>query len=133
MGQIVMAIVVCMSLMSIDMGLFVLGDVGTASSYDPPYTPTRCNGYRADQFPPGNLFVAVSEGLWDNGAACGRRYRLRCLSGSNRPCKDGTVDVTVVDYCPRSPCPSTILLSTNAFSTISKSASAKINAEYIQI
>ncbi|KAI6680165.1 hypothetical protein NL676_034046 [Syzygium grande] len=132
MGQIVMAIVVCMSLMSIDMGLFVLGDVGTASSYDPPYTPTRCNGYRADQFPPGNLFVAVSEGLWDNGAACGRRYRLRCLSGSNRPCKDGTVDVTVVDYCPKSPCPSTILLSKNAFSTISKSVSAKINAEYIQ-
>ncbi|XP_010051187.2 EG45-like domain containing protein [Eucalyptus grandis] len=113
MGQIVMAIVF-MSLMSKEMGLFVLGDVGTASSYHPPYTPTGCNGYRADQFPPGNLFMAMSEGLWDNGAACGREYRLWCPSGSNRPCKDGTVDVTVVDYCPKSPCPFTILLSTNA-------------------
>ncbi|KAK3438181.1 hypothetical protein EUGRSUZ_C02798, partial [Eucalyptus grandis] len=113
-------------------GSFVLGDVGTASSYYPPYTPTRCNGYGADQFPPGNLFMAMSEGLWDNGAACGRWYRLWCPSGSNRLCKDGTVDVSVVDYGPKSPCPSTILLSTNGFSAISESPSAKINAEYIQ-
>ncbi|KAL3746597.1 hypothetical protein ACJRO7_015543 [Eucalyptus globulus] len=126
MGQIVMAIVF-MSLMSKEIGLFVIGDVGTASSYDPPYTR------KADQFPPGNLFMAMSEGLWDNRAACGRRYRLRCPSGSNGPCKDGTVDVTVVDCCPKSPCPSTILLSTNRFSAISEYSSAKIKAEYIQI
>ncbi|KAL3746594.1 hypothetical protein ACJRO7_015540 [Eucalyptus globulus] len=105
MGQIVMAIVALLSLIRKEMG-----------------ATTRCNGYKADQFPPENLFVAVSEGLWDNGAACGRRYRLWCLSGSNRLCKDGT-----------SLCPSTILLSTNGFSTISESPSAKINAEYIQI
>ncbi|KAI4376903.1 hypothetical protein MLD38_014610 [Melastoma candidum] len=67
------------------------------------------------------------------GAACGRRYRLKCLSGSNKPCKDGTVDVTVVDYCPKSPCPSTILLSSDAFGAISRSPQAKINAEYILI
>lgn len=93
---------------------------------------TKCNGNRQDQFPPGNLFVAVNEGLWDNGAACGRRYRLRCLSGNNRPCKDGTIDVRVVDFCQKSPCPSTILLSNDAFSAISRSANAKINVEYIQ-
>ncbi|XP_039165704.1 EG45-like domain containing protein [Eucalyptus grandis] len=154
MGQIVMAIVF-MSLMSKEIGLFVIGDVGTASSYDPPYTQWEillyviwCIVYkytnprhlsfqqsennRADQFPPGNLFRAMSEGLWDNRAACGRRYRLRCPSGSNGPCKDGTVDVTVVDCCPKSPCPSTILLSTNRFSAISEYSSAKIKAEYIQ-
>ncbi|CAI9784955.1 unnamed protein product [Fraxinus pennsylvanica] len=67
----------------------VHGDIGTATSHDPPYTPTKCHGNRQDQFPPGNLFVAVNEGLWDNGASCGRRYRLRCLSGNNRPCKEG--------------------------------------------
>nr|XP_023893142.1 EG45-like domain containing protein [Quercus suber] len=111
----------------------VLGDICTAASYGPPYIPTRCNGNRQDQFPPGNLFVAVSEGLWDNGAACGRRYRLRCLSGNNKPCNDGTIDVKVVDYCPRSPCPSTLLMSTNAFAAISNSPTAKINVEYIQI
>ena len=110
----------------------VLGDIGTATSYHPPYLPTKCNGNRQDQFPPGNLFVAVGEGLWDNGAACGRRYRLRCLSGSNKPCKDDTIDVKVVDFCPKSPCPSTILLSSDAFAAISRS-DAKINIEYVQI
>ncbi|KAJ4707912.1 EG45-like domain containing protein [Melia azedarach] len=112
--------------------MFVLGDIGTATSFRPPYLPTRCYGNRQDQFPPGNLFVAVGEGLWDNGAACGRHYRMRCLSGNNKPCKDGTIDVKVVDFCPKSPCPSTILLSNDAFAAISRS-NAKINIEYIQI
>ncbi|XP_019173904.1 PREDICTED: EG45-like domain containing protein [Ipomoea nil] len=114
-------------------GTLVLGDIGTATSYNPPYTPTRCGGNRADQFPAGNLFVAVSEGLWDNGAACGRRYRLSCLSGNNRPCKGDTIDVRVVDFCPKRPCPSTIVLSSDAFAQISNSPNAKINIEYIQI
>ncbi|KAI3468035.1 hypothetical protein Pfo_024698 [Paulownia fortunei] len=111
----------------------VLGDIGTASSYGPPYTPTKCSGNRQDQFPAGNLFAAVSEGLWDNGAACGRRYRLRCLSGSNKPCKGGTVDVRVVDFCSKRPCPSTIVMSNDAFATVSHSPHAKINIEYIQV
>ncbi|KAM7257311.1 hypothetical protein ACFE04_013052 [Oxalis oulophora] len=110
----------------------VQGDVGTASSYNPPYLPTACNGDRQDQFPPGNLFVAVNEGLWDNGAACGRRYRLRCLSGAHRPCRDGTIDVKVVDFCKKTPCPSTIVLSTDAFSAISRPHAKKINIEYTQ-
>ncbi|GAV88370.1 DPBB_1 domain-containing protein [Cephalotus follicularis] len=110
----------------------VVGDIGTAASYNPPYLPTRCNGYRQDQFPPGNLFVSVSEGLWDNGAACGRRYRMRCLSGTNNPCKGATIDVTVVDLCPK-PCPSTITMSISAFAAVSRSSNAKINVEYIQI
>jgi len=93
---------------------------------------TKCHGNRQDQFPPGNLFVSVSEDLWDNGAACGRRYRLRCLSATNRPCKDGTIDVRVVDFCRKSPCPSTILLPGDAFSAVSHSPSAKINVEYNQ-
>ncbi|KAH7574144.1 hypothetical protein ACOSP7_008169 [Xanthoceras sorbifolium] len=111
---------------------FVFGDIGTASPYRPPYLPTRCYGNSQDQFPPGNLFVAVGEGLWDNGAACGRRYRLRCLSGSKKPCKRGSIDVKVVDFCPKSPCPSTILLSTDAFAAISRPR-RKINIEYVQI
>ncbi|KAE8705104.1 O-fucosyltransferase family protein isoform 1 [Hibiscus syriacus] len=89
----------------------VYGDIGTASYYNPPYIPTKCDGNREEQFPPGNLFVVVSEGLWDNGAACGRRYRLRCLSGPKRPCKQRTIDVKMVDFCPFTPCPSTIMLS----------------------
>ncbi|XP_044486904.1 EG45-like domain containing protein 2 [Mangifera indica] len=109
------------------------GDLGTATSYHPPYIPTRCYGNSQDQFPPSKLFVAVSEGLWDNGAACGRRYRLRCLSGANRPCKKQTIEVKVVDFCSQTPCPSTIQLSTDAFAAISNHDGRKINVEYIQI
>lgn len=94
---------------------------------------TKCHGNRQDQFPPGNLFVSVNEGLWDNGASCGRRYRLKCLSGrNNRPCKEGTIDVVVVDFCSRRPCPSTMVLSNDAFAAVSHSPKAKINIEYIQ-
>ncbi|KAK9037449.1 hypothetical protein V6N11_022360 [Hibiscus sabdariffa] len=71
-----------------------------------------------EQFPHQNLFLAFSEGLWENGAACGRRYRLRCLSETKRPCKHRTIDVKVVDFCLVSPCPSTILLSRDAFAAI---------------
>ncbi|KAL5074316.1 hypothetical protein RYX36_013300 [Vicia faba] len=71
----------------------ILADVGTAASYGPPYIPTSCDGSRREQFPPGNIFVAVNEGLWDNGAACGRRYRVRCVSGINKPCKGGYDDI----------------------------------------
>ncbi|GFP87824.1 eg45-like domain containing protein [Phtheirospermum japonicum] len=122
-----MVLFVCLQVITL-----AAGDIGTASSYNPPYTPTRCNGNRQDQFPSGNLFGKVSEGLWDNGAACGRRYRLRCLSGSNRPCKEGTVDVRVVDFCKQRPCPSTIVMSTDAFAAVSRSSDAKINIEFIQ-
>ncbi|CAJ1973730.1 unnamed protein product [Sphenostylis stenocarpa] len=111
----------------------VLADVGTAASYGPPYIPaTACDGNRPGQFPSGNLFVAVNEGLWDNGAACGRRYRIRCLSGNNRPCKGGSIDVKVVDSCSSSPCPNTLLLSNDAFAAISRFPHAKINIEYTQ-
>ncbi|KAJ1410966.1 RlpA-like protein, double-psi beta-barrel domain [Sesbania bispinosa] len=111
----------------------VPGDVGTASSYGPPYIPTACEGNRREQFPPGNLFVAVNEGLWDNGAACGRRYRVRCVSGNNRPCKGGSIDVKVVDTCGSSSCSNTLLMSNDAFTAISRFPNAKINIEYTQI
>ncbi|KAH9666603.1 EG45-like domain containing protein 2 [Citrus sinensis] len=89
----------------------VYGDIGTATSYNPPYISTRCYGNRQDQFPPSKLFVAVDEGLSDNGAACGRRYKMRCLSGADRPHKHQIVDVKVVDFCSQIPCPSTTKLS----------------------
>ncbi|XP_039053580.1 EG45-like domain containing protein isoform X2 [Hibiscus syriacus] len=113
--------------------LLVHADIGTASFYNPPYIPTKCGGNSEEQFPPGNMFAAVSEGLWDNGAACGRRYRLRCISGPNRPCKQRTIDVKVVDLCPFSPCPSTIVLSRDAFAAVSHPRGRKINIEYIQV
>ncbi|KAH9760719.1 expansin-like EG45 domain-containing protein [Citrus sinensis] len=127
---VLLVFTIILSLLSTELS-FVFADIGTATAYHPPYLPTRCNGNRQDQFPPGNLFVAVGEGLWDNGAACGRRYRMRCISGNNKPCKGSTIDVKVVDFCRKSPCPSTIVLSNDAFQAISR-VDAKINVEYVQ-
>lgn len=95
-------------------------------------TATKCYGRSKEQFPPANMFVAVSDGLWDNGAACGRKYRLKCLSGNNKPCKDQTIDVQVVDACLKNPCQSNLVLSKDAFAAISRIPDAKINIEYIQ-
>ncbi|CAM8880373.1 unnamed protein product [Rhodiola kirilowii] len=112
----------------------VYGDIATATAYSPPYIPTKCYGYRHNQFPPGNRFVAVSEGLWDNGAACGRKYRLRCLSGPKKACKQRTIDVTVVDLCPETECPSAALaLSNKAFVSISRYHRGRIIVEYMEI
>ncbi|XP_010254377.1 PREDICTED: EG45-like domain containing protein [Nelumbo nucifera] len=113
--------------------LLIKGDVGTATSYDPPYLPTKCSGYDQNQFPEGGLFAAASNGIWDNGAACGRRYRIRCISGLKRPCKDGSIVVEVVDICRNNPCPATLVLSNTAFNCISNIPSAKVNVEYAQI
>ncbi|XP_020536479.1 EG45-like domain containing protein [Jatropha curcas] len=110
-----------------------LADVGTARSYDPPYLPTKCNGYNEDQFPEGGYFAAASDGLWDNGAACGRKYRMRCISGPNRACKGGSIVVQVVDFCRDNPCLATLMLSNKAFDAISRISTAKINIEFIQI
>ncbi|URE42096.1 EG45-like domain containing protein [Musa troglodytarum] len=135
--------------------LTVSADVGTATSYDPPYlrktffffffffffflhglvytrAATKCPGYTEDQLPENGLFVAAGNGVWDNGAACGRKYQLRCLSGLRRPCKDGSIVVEVVDFCRLSPCPSTFVLSNRAFDAVSKIPNTKINVEYAQ-
>ncbi|XP_072966123.1 EG45-like domain containing protein [Typha angustifolia] len=111
----------------------VFADVGTATSYNPPYLPTRCPGYDQDQLPGNGLFLAAGNGIWDNGAACGRRYQLRCLSGLRRPCKNGIIVVEVVDLCRTNPCPSTLVLSDKAFNAVSKIPNTKINIEYQQI
>ncbi|EXB96785.1 hypothetical protein L484_001893 [Morus notabilis] len=85
-----------------------------------------------EQFPEDGYFVAVSEGLWDNGAACGRKYQMRCISGPRRPCKGGTIVVQVVDFCKTYPCPTTLVLSNKAFNAISRSPNARINVEFAQ-
>lgn len=70
--------------------------IGFASRYASPYTPTACP---STPIPTDGLFVAVGEGLWDNGAACGRKYQIRCASsaGHRGICKGPTVEVVVVD------------------------------------
>ncbi|KAJ3686646.1 hypothetical protein LUZ61_015810 [Rhynchospora tenuis] len=130
-----MALLAVISLLVLLKGTrLVQGDIATAAFYGPPYTPTQCNGNSQDQFPPNNLFASVSDALWDNGAACGRKYIVRCLSGTgDKPCKQGNIVVQVVDKCPQNPCRATILLSRDAFNTLSRSTTSKLNIEYAEV
>ncbi|KAF8035952.1 hypothetical protein BT93_C1853 [Corymbia citriodora subsp. variegata] len=107
-------------------------DVGTAAYYCPPYTQTACSA----QFPSSNLFAAAGEGIWDNGASCGKQYLVRCTSPivSGICIRDRTVKVRIVDCAPSSSSrPSsndaTMVLSTTAFDVIAKFATA-VDVEY---
>lgn len=114
-------------------------DLGRAGFYLPPYTPTACNGSDESQFPSNGLFVAVGDAVWDNGAACGRRYQVRCLSGPDQPCIDPSrvIQVVVVDHCPDG-CqtqggPTVMKLSADAYDSLVKTRSTDwINIEFAQ-
>ncbi|KAK6912643.1 RlpA-like protein, double-psi beta-barrel domain, partial [Dillenia turbinata] len=115
------------------------GDVGTAAQYAPPYLPNACYGNDASQFPPNNYFAAAGDGIWDNGAACGRQYKVRCISAAEpKICVPGqTIQVKIVDSALSSSSrPSangaTIVLSTTAFQAIAKSSASSVNVEFQQ-
>ncbi|KAL4282754.1 hypothetical protein GQ457_16G004130 [Hibiscus cannabinus] len=116
------------------------GDVGTASRYSPPYLPTACFGDDQTEFPSSNLFAAAGDGIWDNGASCGRQYLVRCISASEPgTCvPDQTIQVKIVDYAPTVLSPSsaestTIVLSETAFGGITNTAADSINIEFQQV
>ncbi|KAJ6742962.1 EG45-LIKE DOMAIN CONTAINING PROTEIN 1-RELATED [Salix viminalis] len=104
---------------------------GNAVYYDPPYTPSKCFGNRNK----GALVAGVSDALWNGGAACGRRYRVSCVRGANKapkPCRQGSVVVTVVDYCSRG-CNGIINLSKDAFSRIADPNAGNVVIQYNQV
>ncbi|PIA58850.1 hypothetical protein AQUCO_00400001v1 [Aquilegia coerulea] len=110
----------------------VSADYGTATFYEPPYIPSACNGYKND----GVMIAAASDVIWNNRAACGRMYRVRCTATKNgvpQPCRgNGVVTVKIVDYCPAG-CAGTIDLSKEAFAMIADPDSGKIRIEYNQV
>ncbi|XP_077226418.1 EG45-like domain containing protein [Tasmannia lanceolata] len=114
-------------------------DVGTAASYEPPYLPTACYGDDASQIPANNLFAAASEGIWDNGASCGREYLVRCLSAEEPVCIVGqTIQVKIVHVSealvsPPSAGGTTMALSLTAFSALTNSSATQINIEFQQV
>ncbi|KAH9322347.1 hypothetical protein KI387_016986, partial [Taxus chinensis] len=97
---------------------------------------SECYGNDENEFPAGNLFAAASDAIWDNGAACGRQYTIRCLSGTQNqnPCLNNTVSIVVkiVDYCSSldRDCNATLELSSDAFMDIANSTTPIINIEY---
>lgn len=82
------------------------------------------------------MVTGVNKGLWMNGGACGKRYRVRCIGAANtapRPCRQGTVDVTVVDYCedfPGFPCNGDLSLWQDAFAQIADPSAGVVRIEY---
>ncbi|KAL4654519.1 hypothetical protein ACB092_01G385500 [Castanea dentata] len=104
---------------------------GTATYYT-VYTPSACYGYQ-DQ---GVMIAAASDALYENGAACGRMYKVRCTGPTNagvpQPCR-GEVTVKIVDRCPSPGCQATIDLSQEAFNIIADPAAGKINIDYTQV
>ncbi|GKV06448.1 hypothetical protein SLE2022_266160 [Rubroshorea leprosula] len=116
------------------------GDVGTASHYSPPYFPTECYGNDASQFPSSNFFGAAGDGIWDNGAACGRQYLVRCISASEpRTCiPDRTIQIKIVDYAPSvlsqpSASGTSVILSRTAYEAVANSSVNAINIEFQQV
>ncbi|KAJ8748091.1 hypothetical protein K2173_004094 [Erythroxylum novogranatense] len=96
--------------------------------YNPPYTRSACNGNSYT----GPWVTGVSAALWANNGACGKRMRVRCVKGANKaphPCKQGSVDVTIVDFC-REPCEGTINLTKDAFSRIASTDAGKVVVDY---
>ncbi|KAJ3695971.1 hypothetical protein LUZ60_001348 [Juncus effusus] len=89
------------------------GTVGTAAYYTAPYTPSQCYGYTDE----GTMIAAASDPIWDNGAACGRMYTIKCNSKAGIPCTGATVTVKVVDYCEK--CNYTFYISQEAFQKLS--------------
>ncbi|KAI3709181.1 hypothetical protein L2E82_38940 [Cichorium intybus] len=105
---------------------------GQATFYTPSYVPSSCYGFQNR----GVMIVAANARLFAGKGACGRRYRVRCTSGTNlgvpHPCRGGTVDVTVVDLCPG--CAGDQLdLSQEAFAMIADPDEGRISIEYHQI
>ncbi|XP_031287578.1 uncharacterized protein LOC116146310 [Pistacia vera] len=86
-------------------------DVGTAAWHTPPFMPTTCYGtYGAEhetQFPSSNLFGTAGDGIWDNGASCGRQYLVRYISATepNTCLPVLTIQIKIVGYAlqPASP------------------------------
>ncbi|QHO51370.1 EG45-like domain containing protein [Arachis hypogaea] len=115
-------------------------DVGTAASYSPPYLPSKCYGTEATEFPSSNLFAAAGDGIWDNGAACGRQYLVRCISAEQpRTCiPDQSIQIKIVDYAATavsaaSASGTTLVLSDKAFGSIANTTAILINIEFQQV
>uniref|UniRef100_A0A0D9X938 Expansin-like EG45 domain-containing protein n=1 Tax=Leersia perrieri TaxID=77586 RepID=A0A0D9X938_9ORYZ len=83
----------------------------------------------------GNMVAAANDGLYNNGAVCGRCYAVKCTGATNgggdNPCTGATVTVKMVDNCASSDgCQSTIDLSREAFAKIANLDAGIISITY---
>ncbi|MED6107792.1 hypothetical protein PIB30_017495 [Stylosanthes scabra] len=104
------------------------------------WSATACYGEDASEFPSSNMFGSAGEGIWDNGAACGRQYQVRCISApSPRTCIPGQlIQIKIVDRAQSSISRPSIrgtsmVLSTIAFQAIANASASFINIEFQQV
>ncbi|XP_039173023.1 EG45-like domain containing protein 2 [Eucalyptus grandis] len=122
-------------------------DVGKAAYYSSPYTPTECYGVDPSQLPPSNLFAAAGGNLWDDGAACGRVYTVRCISASqsvpSNCANDRPIRIKIIDSAlsstsaaaayKQSVTGAELVLSEVAFKAIAKPFAASIDIEFQEV
>ncbi|KAL3745373.1 hypothetical protein ACJRO7_014473 [Eucalyptus globulus] len=111
-------------------------NVGTSHYYDPPHTLATC-GYDPSQFPSGLLFASAGERIWDNGAACGRQYSVRCIGGDwQKACRPVQwIHIMIVDRAldivsHSSSDGATMLLSITAYKAIADLSAKSIKIEF---
>nr|QDH43458.1 plant natriuretic peptide-like 3 [Venturia pyrina] len=109
------------------------GPTAVAAVYPPPYLPNKCYGSRQVDIPGTQMFAAVGLALWDNGAACGRWYELRCLSaqGAGSKCIGPHIKVKIIEgkVGSRSPTFSLSQTAGRAFYT----GTGLVNIEYMEV
>ncbi|KVI01352.1 Barwin-like endoglucanase [Cynara cardunculus var. scolymus] len=83
----------------------------------------------------GVMISKAHSGLFANGSACGRRYRVHCISGTNKAirnaCTGNSVDVMVIDRCNMCAV-NQLELSEEAFAKIARVELGRVNVEYEQ-
>ncbi|KAL2481029.1 EG45-like domain containing protein 2 [Abeliophyllum distichum] len=117
--------------MSICFSSIVLAKQGTAVFYARPYVPSACYGYRDL----GPMIAGDNPTVFDGGKVCGRRYKVRCLGGTNgtpNPCKNGEIIVNIVDLCTGCGA-NEINLSQDAFSKIANLKAGRVRVDYTQV
>ncbi|KAL6525473.1 hypothetical protein OROHE_015780 [Orobanche hederae] len=103
---------------------------GQATFYT-TYVPSACYGSEQQ----GTMIAAANPNIYNNGAACGRSYRIRCTGRTNdgvlEPCRNGEITVRIVDLCPG--CQADQFdLSQEAFSMIGDPNAGRILIDYNQ-
>ncbi|WJZ95698.1 hypothetical protein VitviT2T_014446 [Vitis vinifera] len=93
-------------------------------------TTTAYNGNDVSKLPSSDLFAWAGNGIWDNGAACGRQYFVRCLSAQTPgTCK--TSQIIKVKIVARASKNGAILVLSNiAFGVIANPSAALVNIEF---
>ncbi|CAN1165579.1 Putative EG45-like domain containing protein 1 [Linum perenne] len=118
-----------MIVMAATLASIATSNSGVATFYT-SYTPSACYGNQDK----GVWIAAAGPALWNNGAVCGKKFKVKCTGPRNpvpHPCTGKEVVVTITDHCPGG-CPSTLDLSREAFATIANPVAGIINIDYTE-